>query len=54
MEILELLRHLNDAGRTVVLITHEPEVAEFAQRLVRLRGGRVQSDTANPAPAVLP
>jgi putative ABC transport system ATP-binding protein len=43
-EILKLLGGLNDAGRTVVIITHEEEVAEFAKRIVRLRDGRVVSD----------
>ena len=43
-EILKLLGALNDAGRTVVLITHEEEVAAFAKRVVRMRDGRVESD----------
>ena len=43
-EILKLLGALNDAGRTVVIITHEEEVAQFAKRVVRLRDGRVVSD----------
>ncbi|HXT46875.1 MAG TPA: ABC transporter ATP-binding protein [Pseudonocardiaceae bacterium] len=43
-EILKLLGALNDAGRTVVIITHEEEVAGFAKRIVRLRDGRVVSD----------
>jgi putative ABC transport system ATP-binding protein len=47
-DILELLRQLNETGRTVVLITHDTEVAASATRLLRLRDGRVQSDTANP------
>jgi putative ABC transport system ATP-binding protein len=43
-EILKLLGGLNDAGRTVVIITHEEEVARFAKRIVRLRDGRIVSD----------
>jgi putative ABC transport system ATP-binding protein len=43
-EIMRLLVELNDAGRTVVLITHEDEVAAFAKRVVRLRDGRIVSD----------
>ena len=38
-EIMKLLGELNDAGCTVVLITHEEEVAGFANRIVRLRDG---------------
>jgi putative ABC transport system ATP-binding protein len=44
VEIMQLLVELNDAGRTVVLITHEPEVAAFAKRVVRLRDGRIVED----------
>jgi putative ABC transport system ATP-binding protein len=44
VEIMRLLVELNDAGRTVVLITHEPEVAAFAKRVVRLRDGRIVED----------
>jgi putative ABC transport system ATP-binding protein len=43
-EILTLLAALNDAGRTVVIITHEEEVARFAKRVVRLRDGRIETD----------
>jgi putative ABC transport system ATP-binding protein len=44
LEIMKLLSALNDAGRTVVLITHEEEIARFAGRVVRLRDGRIASD----------
>ncbi|MBV9141305.1 MAG: ABC transporter ATP-binding protein, partial [Pseudonocardiales bacterium] len=43
-EIMKLLAALNEAGRTVVVITHEQEVARFAKRIVRLRDGRIASD----------
>jgi putative ABC transport system ATP-binding protein len=44
-EIAEMLRRLSAAGRTVVLITHEEEIAAYARRVVRLRDGRIVSDT---------
>jgi putative ABC transport system ATP-binding protein len=44
-EIAQMLVRLADAGRTVVLITHEEEIASFARRVVRLRDGHVVSDT---------
>jgi putative ABC transport system ATP-binding protein len=39
-----LLRDLNQQGRTIVLITHEPDIASFAQRAVRVRDGVIVSD----------
>ena len=44
-DVLDLLDELHEQGRTVVLITHEPEVAERARRVVRVRDGEVVSDT---------
>jgi putative ABC transport system ATP-binding protein len=44
VEVMRLLEELNDAGRTVVLITHEPEVAEFAKRVIELRDGQIVRD----------
>jgi len=44
LEIIKLLRDLNQQGRTIVLITHEPDIAAFAQRVVRLRDGAIVSD----------
>jgi putative ABC transport system ATP-binding protein len=44
IEIMRLLTELNEQGRTVVLITHEPDIAGFAKRVVRLRDGLVLSD----------
>ncbi len=44
LEIMKLLRDLNRQGRTIVLITHEADIAAFAQRVVRLRDGVIVSD----------
>jgi len=44
IEIMKLLRDLNLQGRTIVLITHEPDIAAFAQRVVRVRDGVIVSD----------
>jgi len=49
VEIMKLLGALNDAGHTVVLITHEEEIAHFAKRVVRLRDGRIASDHMQPS-----
>lgn len=43
-EILDLLGSLNEEGRTILLVTHEPEVAERTKRKIVLRDGQVQID----------
>lgn len=43
-EIMGLLTELNDNGTTIIVITHEEEIAEFAKRVVRLRDGVIGSD----------
>jgi putative ABC transport system ATP-binding protein len=43
-EILELLEKLNKDGKTIIMVTHEPEVGERTKRIVRLRDGEVVSD----------
>jgi putative ABC transport system ATP-binding protein len=48
-EILRLFQELNRAGRTVVLITHEADVASYASRVVRFRDGTVQSEDGGAA-----
>jgi putative ABC transport system ATP-binding protein len=45
-----LLFALNDAGCTVVIITHEEEVAGFTNRVVRLRDGRIVNDEVKREP----
>jgi putative ABC transport system ATP-binding protein len=51
-EIAQMLVRLSDAGRTVVLITHEEEIASYARRVIRLRDGRVVADSADSADSV--
>jgi putative ABC transport system ATP-binding protein len=48
--ILQTFRRLNDEGRTVVLITHEPYIAEHARRIVHVQDGRILSDERNGHP----
>ncbi|MEN9462566.1 MAG: hypothetical protein RLZZ355_496 [Pseudomonadota bacterium] len=53
-EIMELLWGLNvDHGITVLMVTHEPDMAAYAKRIVRCVDGLVASDTPNPHPAGL-
>ena len=46
-EILELLYQLHGGGATIVMVTHEPDIAEYAQRVIHLRDGKVESDVQN-------
>ena len=47
-EILSLFKSLHRSGRTIVVVTHDEEVAERANRVVRLRDGLILSDTPTP------
>src|SRR5262245_38970231 len=46
-EILAMFERLNDQGRTIIMVTHEDDVAAHAKRIIRLRDGLLQSDKAN-------
>ena len=46
-EILALFHKLNDEGRTIIMVTHEDDVAGHAKRIIRLRDGLLQSDLPN-------
>src|SRR5216110_2856312 len=43
-EIMGIFQRLNDDGKTVVLITHEPDIAQYAKRIVHMRDGQIQHD----------
>ncbi len=47
IEILALFDELHAEGQTIVLVTHEPEVAEHSERIIRLKDGRVVEDRPN-------
>ena len=44
-EIMEIFCKLNDKGRTIILVTHEPDIAEFAKRTLTFKDGLIMSDT---------
>jgi putative ABC transport system ATP-binding protein len=48
--IVELLRRMNESGQTIVLVTHNPQIAGRAGRIVRMRDGRIDHTTM-PSPA---
>ena len=45
IEIMKLFGDLHRSGNTIILVTHEPDIAEYAHRIVRLRDGVIESDT---------
>jgi putative ABC transport system ATP-binding protein len=47
LEIMALFQALNRQGMTVIVVTHENDVARFARRILRFRDGRIVSDEAN-------
>jgi putative ABC transport system ATP-binding protein len=47
IEIMALFQEIHDQGNTIILVTHEEDIARFAHRIVRLRDGQVESDTPN-------
>ena len=50
-EILTLFQQLHDQGRTIIFVTHNPDIARFSSRNITLRDGRIIEDTINDAPA---
>lgn len=50
-EIMGLFEELHNAGNTIVLVTHEPDIAQYVHRIVRLMDGEVESDQVNPNPS---
>jgi putative ABC transport system ATP-binding protein len=44
VEIMGILQKLNDEGLTIVLVTHEPDIAQYAKRVITFRDGRVRRD----------
>jgi putative ABC transport system ATP-binding protein len=46
LEIMSLFQELNSRGKTIVMVTHEPELASYTKRTITLRDGEIVSDTA--------
>jgi putative ABC transport system ATP-binding protein len=50
-EIMALMQELNQQqGKTIVFVTHEPDIASFSSRTIMLRDGIIQKDTMNDSP----
>ena len=46
-EIMEIFQELNSRGKTIVFVTHEPDIATFSSRTIVLRDGQIKRDTPN-------
>lgn len=49
-EIMALFQQLNAQGKTIIFVTHEPDIAAFSGRTLRLKDGLLKSDTLNTSP----
>jgi len=49
LEIMQLFRRLNDDGNTLIVVTHDPEIAEFADRVIHIRDGEIEKEERKPA-----
>jgi putative ABC transport system ATP-binding protein len=52
VDIMNLFHEIHKLGNTIILVTHEEDIARHAHRIIRLRDGHVESDKVNPNPYV--
>ncbi len=52
-EIMSILKGLNDSGKTLIIVTHEDEIAQFARRVIKMRDGEIIEDKAKALPSHL-
>ena len=50
VEIMGLFARLHEGGNTIILVTHEPDVAAYARRVIHIRDGKVEKDVAHEQP----
>jgi putative ABC transport system ATP-binding protein len=50
VEVMGIFQELNEKGITIILVTHEPDIAQFAKRHIIFRDGRIKSDRINSSP----
>jgi len=50
IEIMSLFQEIHQNGNTVIIVTHEDEIAQYAHRIIRLKDGQIESDYINTSP----
>ena len=50
-DIMDLFAKLHDSGNTIIMVTHEDDIAQYSHRIVRMRDGLVETDTINETPS---
>jgi putative ABC transport system ATP-binding protein len=46
-EIMSIFQHLNEKGHTIIMITHEPDIAQYAKRIIHIKDGKILDDKIN-------
>ena len=49
-DIMDLFANLHDKGNTIIMVTHEDDIAQYSHRIVRMRDGLIETDTVNESP----
>jgi len=52
VEVMGIFQELNQIGITIILVTHEPDVAQFTKRHIVFRDGKIRADKPNPTPRI--
>ena len=49
---MKIFEQVYNNGNTIIVVTHEDDISKYARRIVRLRDGKIESDTINPNPTL--